>query len=322
MALNTFTQEEFCKAKVYLATQVATMMGRKLEEEDWSKVYCKAKNIPHKGWSNLHIDINHQGLGVEIKMLRIATLGNRPLKSICGTTQMHPAATRSIRIEDTHLDANEVMKDIFNQYEQLIQNRTNFVKTTTPKGSPDMRTGWLIWENNLREFLYFEEPMAIPQACDFVAEWSITPAKGMRKASKSLWIYEKTTQKKRYSVTTSAGVKIQPYFDIPGPLDENLYYFCVQGEEARSGAVIMWVAASTAKALKAVLGSLDQDIVSRAVERVMLNNQGNIISLSEDESLAVPIAIDKTVYQALLKEWEAVSDEHRAQLLLKSLETL
>ena len=43
-------------------------------------------------------------------------------------------------------------------------------------------------------------------------------------------MYEKITKQKRYSVTTSAGIKIQPYFDVPPPNDQNLYYFRVQSE--------------------------------------------------------------------------------------------
>ena len=56
------------RAKLLLAAKVASMMGRKLEEGDWKEVYCKAKNIPDSGWSNLQIDVNYRGLGIEIKI--------------------------------------------------------------------------------------------------------------------------------------------------------------------------------------------------------------------------------------------------------------
>ena len=79
-------------------------------------------------------------------------------------------------------------------------------------------------------------------------EWNITPARGVRKASKSLWIYDSSTRQKRYSVTTSAGIKIQPYFDVPPPSDENLYYFRVQSEPLDSDTTLLWVASSTALA--------------------------------------------------------------------------
>ena len=48
---------QFKAAHDYLASRVATMMGRKFEEGDWACVYCAAKSIPLAGWSNLAIDV-------------------------------------------------------------------------------------------------------------------------------------------------------------------------------------------------------------------------------------------------------------------------
>ncbi|MCB0325777.1 MAG: hypothetical protein H6970_02955 [Gammaproteobacteria bacterium] len=317
--LQAFTDAEKELAKRWLATQVASMMGRKLEEGDWSRVYCLAKNIPDGGWSNLHIDVNYQGLGLEMKLLRIAGLRNRPLKSVCGTTLMHPAATRSIRIEDTSRNATDVMHDVFKQYAELIQERTHRVKEAAPNNTPDMRTGWLIWEDNLTEFLYFEERMLPPNPEQFTAEWNVTPAKGVRKASKSLWIYDKDTRQKRYSVTTSAGIKIQPYFDVPPPSDKNLYYFRVQSEPVNTTTVRLWVSAATAHVLKSKLGSLDYATVSAAILKVV-ERAGKIVQVPEEEDgLAVAVDISKEAHMQLLAAWEAVSDEHRAQLLLRAL---
>jgi hypothetical protein len=61
--LAAFTQREKETAHVLLATQVVFMMGRKLEEAGWSSVYCKAKGIPERGWSNLNIDVMYKGIG-------------------------------------------------------------------------------------------------------------------------------------------------------------------------------------------------------------------------------------------------------------------
>ena len=72
--LHCFSADEYDKAKRHLATQVAMMMGRKLEEGDWSSVYCAAKAIPVTTWSNLNIDINHNGVGVEQKLKFIELL--------------------------------------------------------------------------------------------------------------------------------------------------------------------------------------------------------------------------------------------------------
>lgn len=69
--LAAFTSEQKAWAKVLLATTVAKMMGRKFEEDDWAAVYCRTKGIPKGNWSNLHIDVMHEGLGIEHKMLCI-----------------------------------------------------------------------------------------------------------------------------------------------------------------------------------------------------------------------------------------------------------
>lgn len=112
--LPVFTDEQSRRAKILLAAKVASMMGRKLEEGDWSEVYCKAECIPDTGWSNLHIDINFNGQVIEFKMLCIAQLRGRPIKSVCGTTLKHPAATRSIRIDDSSLSPDTVMNYVLN----------------------------------------------------------------------------------------------------------------------------------------------------------------------------------------------------------------
>lgn len=317
--LAAFSAEQAQRAKVFLATQVASMMGRKLEEGDWSKVYCQAKGIPEVRWSNLHIDVSYNGLGLEMKLLRIGNLQGKPLRSVCGTALMHPAATRSIRIDDASLPAPKVMESVFAQYAELIRQRRARVQAAAPGVAPDMRTGWLIWEDELTEFLYFEEPMTAPDAARYFAEWNVTPARGVRKASKSLWIYEKTTKQKRYSVTTSAGVKIQPYFDVPPPSDPNLCYFRVQSEPVGPDTICLWVAGSTARALKERLGSLERDVVSAAILDALREDTIPPAATNPEEDLAVPVPISVVAHARLLAAWEAVSDEHRAQLLLKAL---
>lgn len=51
--LPVFTAAEFERARLFLATHVADMMGRKLEEGDWAKVYCAASQglLRGKGYS-------------------------------------------------------------------------------------------------------------------------------------------------------------------------------------------------------------------------------------------------------------------------------
>ena len=318
--LRAFTGTELARAKVLLAAQVASMMGRKLEEGDWNTVYCRAKGFPEEGWSNLYIDVNYNGIGVEMKLLRARGSGNGTLKNVCGQTLMHPSATRSIRIRNTGGAAQEVMNEVFEQYGALIRQRTAHVWARTPKGvEVDMRTGWLIWEKNLVEFLYFEEPMRAPEPDRYFAEWHESVGRGMRKPSRSLWIYDRVTKQKRYSITTGAGIKIQPYFDVPPPSDENLYYFRVQSEPVGPDTVLLWVTTSTARELKERLGSLGRDVVSTAILDAARRGARTSVAVRDDEEPAISIAVSVEAHERLTEVLGGVNDEHRVQLLLRAL---
>jgi hypothetical protein len=232
---------------------------------------------------------------------------------------MHPAATRSIRIDDPSLSAEEVKDSVLNQYADLIETRAERVRQHSPNGTADMRIGWLLWEDDLKEFLYFEEEMKKPDPSEYYAEWNETAARGARKSSKSLWIYERATDKKRYSVTTSAGIKIQPYFDVPAPSDPNLVYFRVQSERLDSDTILLWVAAATAQQLQERLGSIDKDVVSSAIFDAAKADVDVSTFTIDDLQAAVPIPVSTDAFDLLLSHWEAVSDDHRVQLLLQSL---
>jgi hypothetical protein len=315
--LGAFSAAEFADAHRFLASRVAVMMGRKLEEGDWAYVYCSAKNIPHEGWSNLNIDIMHESLGVEHKMLCVKS--GKPIKEWCGTRLMHPAATRAIRIPSTEGDPTETAQDVLRQYASLIEQRRQKVAENTER-EPDMRTGWLLWQADLVEFLYFEEEMLPPDPDDYWAEWHESRS-GNRKPSKNLWVYEKTSGVKRYSITTTAGAKIQPYFDVPAPNDPHLYYFCVQGEPVENGLIRIWVTSTTAILLQNILGSIEADRVSAAI----IESAHQVHSEREDAARAVgtdlaqPVLITPEAYTSLTQAFTGASDEHRMQLFAQYL---
>lgn len=315
--LPAFQGKQKETAHALLATHVAFMMGRKFEEGDWSSVYCRAKGIPERGWSNLNIDVMYKGLGVEHKMLRVAP--DQPIHSFCGTRQMHPSATRSIRISSTDANANEVMKDVLAQYADLINERRAKVREDAGGKEADLRTGWLLWQSSLREFLYFEEEMVPPDPNDYFAEWRESGG-GSRKKSKNLWVYEKETGQKRYSITTSAGAKIQPYFDVPPPNDPNVHIFKVQGEEIGTGVVRIWVAASTARELRRIVGELTKDNLSVIIATVAAEQTEEPSAHKVGREEAVPLTLTLESYNLLVASFpNAVSDEHMAQLLVTRL---
>jgi hypothetical protein len=316
MTLPAFTPDQRDLAHRLLAAKVARMMGRKLEEGDWSEVYCRAKNIPNRGWSNLNIDVMYQGLGVEQKMLCYRS--DADITRACGETFMHPAATRAFRIPAGRISAERAMREILAQYAELIRQRTEKVRADAPDGGePDMRTGWLLWQESLRQFLYFEQRMQIPNPDDYRATW-VESGGGARLASRNLWIYDRATNRKRFSVTTAAGAKIQPYFDVPLPDDPNLYLFTVIGEVISAGRIRCWVTQSTLEDLRSLLGSIDAATIERAV-------QENVAELPVAEAgppieqPAAPIEITSETYELLLSRLPGVNDDHCFQLLIRAI---
>ncbi len=292
------------------------MMGRKFEEGDWAEVYCAAKEIPLSGWSNLNLDIVHRCLGVEQKMLRPG--GDRPVRNVFGARLMHPSATRSIRVSDG--PATQVMQDVLTQYADLIVQRRSLVEASCGDGEPDLRTGWLLWQSNLREFLYFEEETLIPSSDDYIAEWHETEGKGARKPSRSLWIYEKETGQKKYSVTTSAGAKIQPYFDVPPQNHPYVYLFRVQGEEIRPGFVRVWAPSASVRELQRLIGDLTPEQIEKALRRVEMRISETRATYLTTYEEATPFVMTKNVYGRLWERFpNAVGDAHLIQLLVEEL---
>jgi hypothetical protein len=314
--LPVFTKEQYQLAHRLLAARVAHMMGRKFEEGDWADVYCGAKTIPKAEWSNLNIDISCGNLGVEQKMLMKPS--SRALTTWCGTLLMHPAATRAIRIDSLDRDPNDVMRDVFRQYAELIARRTEKVRENGG-GEPDMRTGWLLWQDSLREFMYFEEPMVAPNPDEYRAVWSERTTVGARLGSKNLWIYDKKTEEKRFSVTTQAGIKIQPYFQVPPHDDPNLYLFIVQGEFLGDDLVRVWLTTPTATDLKALVGSLDSDTLSKAILAAKVKT-GEAALHAEMEDV-VEVRVSAEAYERVLRDFEGASDEQRFRLLVSSLDS-
>jgi len=245
------------------------------------------------------------------------------IKEFCGTSLMHPAATRSIRTGSIERPANIAAKDILIQYGELIELRRSKVAETCKNGQmPDMRTGWLLWQLDLDEFLYYEEEMLAPDYRNYYAEWNVRPARGARKSTKNLWIYEIATGKKKYSVTTEAGAKIQPYFDVPPPTDKNLCYFKVQGEEVEGKNIRVWITQATALCLKAVLHTLDGARISEEAEKLPLAitaREGTVPTETLDQAL--PILISKIAYRNLRLRFKGKSDEHMMQQFAQYLYT-
>jgi len=316
--LKVFTSEEqLNRVQRMLATRVVQLAGRKLEEGDWTEIYCSALGIKDRGWSNIGIDVIFENRGVEIKMLRFKS---RDISTACGTSMMHPSLTRSLRI-DANGDPNDQMRKVFQQYKELVENRAAKVRKEgglKENAEVEMRSGWLLWQDSLRQFLYFEEPTVIPNCDDYTAIWHENEAKGQRKESKSLWVFRKgEPQDKRYSITTNSGAKIQPYFDIPAPNDPNLYIFTVIGEHINDQYVYAWVTARTRRDLVDAIGSFTPNSLSQAILSLPLAdfNHGELSEIMKTEELASPIEISTDAYLRLCTAFRAANDDLRFRAL-------
>lgn len=138
-------------------------------------------------------------------------------------------------------------------------------------------------------------------------------------ASKNLWIYEKQTERKRYSITTTAGAKIQPYFDVPPQDDPNVYLFTVIGEQFNLGKIRVWLTPATAKELEQAVGSLDAEEISDAILRVVGTMPDDIRDAIAFEETGVSILLRADAYTALIEKFQGVSDEHCFRLFVEHL---
>ena len=224
--LEAFDENQLLDASKRVNALVRSLQGRKVEEDDWTKLYCDVKNAPYPGWSNLPFrDYIHEGIGVEFKLLKKKNPSSYMTKWL-----MHPAATRKIDFDPS--EAPEVaMAKVFAGWNSLIDEFEARVKATSKDGRADLRWGILLWAEDHSEFLYFEERLEKPQPEDFAAKWHEGKHRG--KETRNLHIFERANPKiKRFSVTMPGnGSKLQPYFRIP-TIEEGAHLF--QAEQHNS----------------------------------------------------------------------------------------
>ena len=301
------------------------MGGRKVEEGDWDAIYRQALGLPPGKWSNINIDVVNGNVGIEQKLIRRKS--STEIEASCGTSIMHPSLTRSFRIvADEGSDENEAMRSVFEQYASLVEQNKAYVRSVSKleNDAPiEMRSGWLLWQDSLRQFLYFEEPTKAPSPDDYVPRWHKTVAKPGRKASKSLWIFEKAPPyRKRYSITTDAGAKIQPYFDVPALGDPNLYTFTVIGEIINGNYIKAWITERTRRDLEKAIGSLESTHLSEAILQSVAGevNHSELAEFMQSEERAANVEITTKAYESLCAAFPVANDELRFRTLLVHLE--
>lgn len=248
-----FTQDEEAQVQTMLESLVRSLRiipgGEKIEEGYWSYIYHALHNAPVSSWSNLPMrDFLHNGLGVEMKLLKVAS----PI-AVQGRRIMHPSATRTL-LFDPAQDAEICKVQILEQFGAGIADFRARVDRTCVGNSPDIRWGILLWSKSLDEFLYFEEQIREPNPGDFYARFVEGRHRG--KPTRNLHIFEKATDIKRYSVTMpDKGAKLQPYFDVPF-VDQGAYAFRVPDD----GRKPLWLTEETMNALQQALSDHNQSI--------------------------------------------------------------
>lgn len=322
-----FSEAERQRAYKLIASKVATMGGRKLEEDDWNSVYLQAKQIPGSGWSNTDLDINHEGLGVESKLKKSTRQGG--VLSYCGETVMHPAGTRAVEPPPNGFgggDPDEAAKFMIEEYANYIRRRKEEVRENAPNDEVDLRISLLMWEGDLSEFIYFERDWSTPpDPNDYYGEWHHHNRSGSRQSSTNLWIYRTSDDEKRYSVT-ERGIKVQPYIDVPEKDSDHLYHFVAQGETpGESTKTRVWVPPTLNSHLKMKLGSdVDGEELSDKIGEFAESVASGEIDLSaddemEDISIAEPFDITQEAYSILQRLSEA-SDTDALRLVLRKLD--
>jgi hypothetical protein len=161
--------------------------------------------------------------------------------------------------------------------------------------------------------------MVAPDPGDFQAEWRDSGG-GRRKASRNLWVYDKQTGQKRYSITTEAGAKIQPYFDVPPPTDPNVYLFTVIGEVIDAGFVRVWLTAATHRELTRIVGDISDKGLSSFVLRQLEGVTPRITAHDGAGQVAEAVILSVEAYTRLKEIFQGVNDDHSFQLLIESVE--
>lgn len=206
--LPVFTDKQFEKLKAEWSLAISSIGLSKLEEEHWTDIYCKILGIDPQGFSNLFgKDIEYKDRVIEMKCIR----KEYPFSPRI----MHPALTRKVEEWNSSDPPEKSMRVVIDGYNQLI--RDTF-------GAKEARWGLLVYSNAYSHATYFEYPITTLNVNELTAQYNHSKRSGSRRATTNLWIFQDGI--KIMSVTSpSAGMKIQPYFNVPAKNDHRYDLF-------------------------------------------------------------------------------------------------
>jgi len=199
--LPVFTDDQFNLLTSVWIQKISRIGMNKLEEEHWTDVYCAALGIPQSGFSNIFgKDTEHGDSVIEMKCIR----KDDPFSP---GRIMHPALTRRVAEWSSDDPPETSLRKVVQSYNTLIES--------TFKGKK-ARWGLLVYSPCLSKATYFEYPIRILDISQLRAEYSSRKGSSSRNSTINLWVFQEDT--KIMSVTSpKAGMKIQPYFEVPHP---------------------------------------------------------------------------------------------------------
>jgi len=206
--LSVFSADQLERLKQEWVSVISKIGLNKLEEEHWTEVYCKILGIKESGFSNLFgKDIEYQGRVVEMKCIK-QEFPFRP-------RIMHPSLTRRVHEWSTDDPPHISMENVVGGYNKLIKETF---------GEREARWGLLVYSPTLSHASYFEYPICCLDPRGLTAEYRTKKKSDSRRGTTNLWIYQ--NGQKIMSVTSqSAGMKIQPYFNVPDVCDNRYDLF-------------------------------------------------------------------------------------------------
>jgi hypothetical protein len=244
--LPVFSRPQFEALTELWIDKVSRIGMNKLEEEHWTDVYCSALNIPQSGFSNIFgKDTEYGNSVIEMKCIR----KDDPFTP-CRI--MHPALTRRVAEWSSEDPPHESLKRVIDSYNTLIK------ETFSGK---DARWGLLVYSPCLSKACYFEYPIQTLDISKLEAEYSSRKGSSSRNSTVNLWVFQ--DQVKIMSVTSpKAGMKIQPYFQVPHPHD-NRYEIDLSNQKIPIDRSIELIVRSTASEL----GMTEEELIELSLMR-------------------------------------------------------
>lgn len=214
----------------------------KIREEHWISIYRAAHGVVgNRPTTKPMGDYYFQGKAIEFKVKGVS----EPIK--CQGEKLSHVITRVVEWNEKAAEEKskiDVLKQL-ETHEDLLYSLAENSADEVSGIEPVARYGVLLYNPTLEEFLYSEQDIEKLNPASFYAE----------KHNGSLWIFERESKIKRFSITGHThGAKIQRYLDVP-EVGKGSYYFKVEND----GSKPIWLSPETYNTLSTMAGTRTAD---------------------------------------------------------------